>query len=114
MRTSTTSRCGSTTTSNSSNTGIGRPTDWACWHIRRGRLSREQGIKLVKKHEGKFPWTYLGCDLETVLGEIDMTLDEFKVVCDRFTNKKIFKTDRRGNLLRDRHGDLVRLNDDNA
>lgn len=94
--------------------GYSRPTDWACWHIRRGRLTREQGLKLVKKHEGKFPWNYLGCDLETILDEIDMTLEEFQAVCDRFTNKKIFKTDRRGNLLRDRHGDLIRLNDDNV
>lgn len=93
--------------------GYSRPTDWACWHIRRGRMSREQGVKLVRKHEGKFPWTYLGCDLEAILDEIDMTLEEFKAVCDRFTNKKIFKTDRRGNLLRDRNGDLIRINDDN-
>lgn len=94
--------------------GYSRPTDWACWHIRRGRLSRDQGLKLVKKHEGKFPWSYLGCDLETILEEIDMTLEEFQAVCDRFTNKKIFKTDRRGNLLKNRNGDLVRLNDDNV
>ncbi|WP_367613977.1 N-acetyl sugar amidotransferase [Pseudodesulfovibrio alkaliphilus] len=94
--------------------GYSRPTDWACWHIRRGRLSREQGLKLVKKHEGKFPWKYLGCDLATILDEIGMTLDEFKAVCDRFTNKKIFKVDRRGNLVRDGQGDLIRLNDDNV
>lgn len=94
--------------------GYSRPTDWACWHIRRGRLSREQGVKLVKKHEGRFPWSYLGTDLETILDEIDMTLEEFQAVCDRFTNKRIFKTDRRGNLLRNRHGDLIRLNDDNV
>ncbi|QJB58054.1 N-acetyl sugar amidotransferase [Pseudodesulfovibrio sp. zrk46] len=94
--------------------GYSRATDWACWHIRRGRLSREQGMQLVRRHEGKFPWSYLGTDLETILEEIDMTLDEFTAVCDRFTNKKIFKTDRRGNLLRTRNGDLVRVNDDNV
>lgn len=94
--------------------GYSRPTDWACWHIRRGRLSREQGIQLIKQHEGKFPWTYLGCNLETILDEIGMSLDEFQAVCDRFTNKKIFKTDRRGNLLRNSNGDLVRINEDNA
>jgi len=93
--------------------GYSRPTDWACWHIRRGRLSREQGIKLVKQHEGKFPWSYLGTDLTVILEEIGMTLENFQAVCDRFTNKRIFKTDRRGNLLRTGNGDLVRLNDDN-
>lgn len=93
--------------------GYSRATDWACWHIRRGRLSREQARKLVDRHEGKFPWSYLGCDLETILEEIGMTLDEFTAVCDKFTNKKIFKTDRRGNLLRNHNGDLIRINNDN-
>ncbi len=93
--------------------GYSRATDWACWHIRRGRLTREQGLALVKAHDGKFPWTYLGVGLETILAEIDMTLEEFQAVCDRFTNRKLFATDRRGNLKRDRLGNLVRINDDN-
>lgn len=94
--------------------GYSRATDWACWHIRRGRLTREDGIALVQKHDGKFPWTYLGVQLETILSEIDMTLEEFQTVCDRFTNRKIFVTDRRGNLVRDREGNLTKLNYDNA
>jgi len=94
--------------------GYSRATDWACWHIRRGRLTREDGMALVQKHDGKFPWTYLGVPLETILSEIDMTLEEFQTVCDRFTNRKIFVTDRRGNLVRDREGNLTKLNYDNA
>lgn len=94
--------------------GYSRATDWACWHIRRGRLTREDGMALVQKHDGKFPWTYLGVQLETILSEIDMTLEEFQTVCDRFTNRKIFVTDRRGNLVRDREGNLTKLNYDNA
>lgn len=94
--------------------GYSRATDWACWHIRRGRLTREDGMALVQKHDGKFPWTYLGVPLETILSEIDMTLEEFQTVCDRFTNRKIFVTDRRGNLVRDREGNLAKLNYDNA
>lgn len=94
--------------------GYSRATDWACWHIRRGRLTREDGMALVRKHDGKFPWTYLGVPLETILSEIDMTLEEFQTVCDRFTNRKIFVTDRRGNLVRDREGNLAKLNYDNA
>ena len=93
--------------------GFGRATDIAGLHIRRGRISRENGLDLVIKHDGKFPWTYLGRSLEDILEEIDMTMDEFVKVCDRFTNKKIFKTDARGKLIKDRYGNLTKLNGDN-
>lgn len=43
-----------------------------------------------------------------------MTRDEFDTVCDRFTNKKLFETDRHGNLVRDRDGNLIKTNDDNG
>jgi hypothetical protein len=35
-------------------------------------------------------------------------------VCDRFTNKKLFVTDRRGELVHDSHGNLVKTNYDNV
>jgi N-acetyl sugar amidotransferase len=93
--------------------GFGRATDIACLHIRRGRLSREDGLRLVREHDGRFPWTYLGKPLAEILDEIDMTTEEFIQVCDRFTNKKLFVTDARGELMRDRHGNLTKVNDDN-
>jgi N-acetyl sugar amidotransferase len=93
--------------------GFDRCTDWACLHIRRGRLTREQGIKLVRQFGGKFPIKYLGCDLEEILKDIDMSREEFDKVCDRFTNRKLFKTDARGNLIKDKHGDLIKINYDN-
>ena len=43
-----------------------------------------------------------------------MTVDEFICVCDRFTNKKIFKCDTSGTLLRDHEGNLTKINDDNV
>ena len=94
--------------------GFGRATDLACLHIRRGRLSREEGIKLVKLHDGKFPWVYLDTPIQDILDEIDLTLEEFVRICDRFTNKKIFVRDSRGNLVKDRHGNLTKVNDDNV
>jgi N-acetyl sugar amidotransferase len=94
--------------------GFGRATDLACLHIRRGRLTRTDGLKLVKKHDGKFPWGYLGCKLEEILDEIDMTLEEFIKVCDRFTNKKLFISDSRGTLVKDRFGNLTKINYDNV
>lgn len=93
--------------------GFGRATDLACLHVRRGRLSRHDAIKLVKMHDGKFPWVYLGCPLEEILGDMDMTLEEFVKVCDRFTNKKLFVCDSRGNLVKDRDGNLTKVNYDN-
>jgi len=92
---------------------FGRGTDLACMHVRRGRLPREEALRLVRLHDGKFPWNYLGTSLEEILRDIGMTLDEFVAVCDRFTNKKLFITDSRGNLVKDREGNLTKVNYDN-
>jgi N-acetyl sugar amidotransferase len=94
--------------------GFGRATDHACLHIRRGRLSREIGLEIVKRLDGKFPWEYLGKPLDETLRPLGMTVDEFIKVCDRFTNKKIFKRDSSGTLQRDRDGNLTKLNSDNV
>lgn len=93
--------------------GFGRATDLACLHVRRGRLSRETALRMVRMHDGKFPWEYLGCSLEKILREIDMTVDDFTKVCDRFTNKKLFLCDANGKLLKDRDGNLTKVNYDN-
>lgn len=89
---------------------FGRATDHACLHIRRDRITRRDGIELIKKHDGKFPWTYLGKPLEDILLPLDITVEEFIKICDRFTNKKLFLTDARGNLIKDKHGNLTKIN----
>jgi hypothetical protein len=94
--------------------GFGRATDLACMHVRRGRLSREDAVRMVQQHDGTFPWTYLGVPLEQVLDELGMTVDEFVGVCDRFTNKRLFVCDRRGELVTDSKDSLTTINDDNA
>jgi hypothetical protein len=94
--------------------GFGRATDLACLHVRRGRLAREDAVQLVRVHDGKFPWTYLGYPIEDVLKEVGMTLEEFIRVCDRFTNKKLFVCDTRGNLVKDSQGNLTKINYDNG
>lgn len=93
--------------------GFGRATDLACLHVRRGRLSRSEAIELVHRHDGRFPWTYLGHSLEEILTSIDMQLDEFVAVCDRFTNKKLFLRDAHGRLVKDARGNLTKVNYDN-
>jgi N-acetyl sugar amidotransferase len=92
---------------------FGRATDLACMHIRRGRLARPDALEMVKAHDGKFPWVYLGCPISDVLKEIGMTLEDFHRVCDRFTNKKLFVCDSRGNLAKDGDGNLTKVNYDN-
>ncbi|WP_420471663.1 N-acetyl sugar amidotransferase [Brevundimonas sp. FT23042] len=93
--------------------GFGRATDHACLHIRRGRLTRQDGLDAVKNLDGKFPWQYLGKSLEDILRPLDITVEEFTRICDKFTNKKIFKRDVSGALVKDRDGNLTKLNYDN-
>ncbi len=93
--------------------GFGRATDHACLHIRRGRLTREIGLEIVKRLDGKFPAEYLGKSLADTLRPLNMSVEDFVKVCDRFANKKIFKRDATGALLRDKEGNLTKLNDDN-
>lgn len=94
--------------------GFGRATDLACLHIRRGRLTRQDGLDVVKNHDGKFPWVYLDKPLEEILAPLDITVEEFIKICDRFTNKKIFKRHPDGSLIKDKHGNLTKINYDNV
>jgi len=81
--------------------GFGRSVDIANNHVRRGRLSRADAARMAARHDGTFPWTCLGKPIEETLEEIDVTVDEFIAVCDRFTNKKIFHCNDRGELIKD-------------
>ena len=93
--------------------GFGRATDIACLHIRRGRLTRQDGLDAVRKLDGRFPWTYLGKPLDQILAPLEMSVDEFIAICDRFTNKKLFKRNADGSLHKDRDGNLTKINYDN-
>ena len=93
--------------------GFSRATDLACLHIRRGRLTRRDGLDAVKRLDGRFPWEYLGKSLADILRPLDLTIDEFIRVCDTFTNKKVFKRDVNGALIKDSQGNLTKVNDDN-
>jgi N-acetyl sugar amidotransferase len=94
--------------------GFGRATDLANNHIRRGRISRDDGLAIVRRHDGRFPSTCLGRSLRDILDEIDLTEEAFVRICDSFTNRKLFKTDSQGRLKKDRHGNLQKINDDNV
>ena len=94
--------------------GFSRATDIASLHVRRGRLTRHDAIAIVRAHDGRFPWTYLGKPLAQILEPLGMPVDEFIGVCDRFTNKKIFRREASGALVKDRDGHLEKINYDNA
>jgi N-acetyl sugar amidotransferase len=94
--------------------GFGRSTDLACLHIRRGRLTRSDALDMVKKHDGKFPWTYLGKPLSEILCPLELSVENFIKICDQFTNKRLFQRDSNGNLIKDASGNLKKINDDNV
>ncbi|MGA2852573.1 MAG: N-acetyl sugar amidotransferase [Verrucomicrobiota bacterium] len=93
--------------------GFGRATDIACLHLRRGRITRQDALEMIRRHDGKFPWTYLDKPLEKILEPLGLTVDEFITICNRFTNKKIFVKDAKGNLVKDGRGNLTKINYDN-
>ena len=93
--------------------GFGRTTDLVCMQIRRGRITRQDGLDTVMRLDGKFPWEYLGKSLNEILKPLNITLDEFIRLCDKFTNKKIFKRDSSGELIKDIDGNLSKINYDN-
>ncbi len=70
--------------------GFGQCTDHACYDIREGLITREEGLKLVKKYDGKCNVKYIKmfCDY------IGITLEEFYKTADKFRNKEIFKEKR--------------------
>ena len=77
--------------------GFGRTTDHASIEIRYERITRAQGIELIKKYEGKIPRKYL----DKFLKSADISEQEFHDICDKFTNKEIFLTNEDGSIKKD-------------
>lgn len=93
--------------------GYSRATDQANIHIRRKHLERTDIVEFIKNNDGCYPSVYLGRTLESILEEIDMTQYEFDDICNKFTNKDLFKVDSNGEFLRDSNGSLIKVNYDN-
>ena len=89
--------------------GYGRAADSGSIQIRLKQISREDGMRLVKQHEGKLPEKFL----DEFLDQWEMDREEFLDICDKFTNKELFKKDENGILLRDKLGNLEKINYDN-
>ena len=93
--------------------GFGRATDLVSVSLRRRRITRNQGLELIKLHDGKYPWTYLDKPLESILDRINLTVFEFDAICDRFTNRELFLKDKDGELIRDSSNSLIKINYEN-
>jgi N-acetyl sugar amidotransferase len=85
--------------------GFGRATDHACIDIRNNRLTREEGLKLVKQYDGKYPHY----SVDEFVKYSGMTKEEIDAVIDSFTNPVLFKQDHKGNFIKDEEGNLVRI-----
>ena len=71
--------------------GYGRATDDASNDIRNGRLTREEGIEMVKKHDHVRP-----SDLDIWLTFVDMTEEEFLASVDPLRDSQIWEKDETG------------------
>lgn len=72
--------------------GFGKVTDEVCELIRYGRMSRDEGLELVRKYDGK-------CSSEYILrfcAYIDISEKEFWKVAESYRNKNLFKQDANG------------------
>lgn len=67
--------------------GFGRATQDAGIEIRRGAMSREQAVNLVRLYDNQYPDQFL----DTYLDYYQMTLQEFDEVLDKWVNRGLFE-----------------------
>jgi N-acetyl sugar amidotransferase len=84
--------------------GFGRATDHVCIDIRNNRLTRDEGLKLLKEFEGRYPHS----SVNEFVNYSGMTKKEIDDVIDSFTNPILFKQDVNGRFEKDERGNLIR------
>lgn len=84
--------------------GFGRATDHACIDIRNNRISRSEGIELVKKYDGKYPID----SINEFVKYSGLDISEIDEIIDSYTNPFIFKQGSNGEFIRDDNGNLVK------
>jgi hypothetical protein len=67
--------------------GMGRATADAAQEIRTGKITREEGVALVRKYDGEFPEGHLGTFLEYT----GLSKDDFFMALDSFRPKNLWK-----------------------
>lgn len=84
--------------------GFGRATDHVCIDIRNGRLTREEGLELVKKFDGKYP----NYGISEFINYSGMTKFDVDSIIDSYTNPIIFKQNDDGTFMKDVDGNLIK------
>jgi len=82
--------------------GYGRATDSASIEIRNGSITREEGLRLVERYDGKYPKECI----ERFCSEFNLSLDEFDRICEPFINSALFMQED-SSLKRDIDGSYV-------
>jgi N-acetyl sugar amidotransferase len=67
--------------------GYGRGSDHSCKDIRAGRMTRAEGIQMVRRYDHVKPRR----DLDRWLGYVGMTEREFDVTCDQFRDPRVWQ-----------------------
>ena len=67
--------------------GIGRATSDAAHEIRDQRITREEGVALVKRYDGEFPKRYF----QTWLEYLNLTEEEWWIIVDFYRQPHIWK-----------------------
>lgn len=84
--------------------GFGRATDHACIDIRNKRITRDEGLKLVKEFDGKYPQF----GINEFIKYSGMTKEEVDEIIDSYTNPVLFKRNEDGTVAKDGNGNLIR------
>ncbi len=84
--------------------GFGRATDHACIDIRNKRMTREEGLAIVKKYDGKYP----AYGVNEFIKYSGLGKEEIDSIIDSFTNSILFAQDEQGKFIKDAEGNLKR------
>ena len=76
--------------------GYGRATDHVCKDIREEKMTREEGIEIIRKMDEVKPK-----DLYRWLDYVDMTEKEFDSIADSFRDTRVWSKDLSGNWIKD-------------
>ena len=94
--------------------GFSRATDLMSSAIRRGRISRDAGLELVRRVDGRYPASYLSEPLAAILARVGISDEKFNQACEKFTNRRLFRVDAQGAIVRRSDGSPEKTNDDNC
>lgn len=73
--------------------GFGRACSQVSVDIRKGKLTREEGLKIVEARDGLFPLWYAGVHVSDTLDRIGLDLNRLNEIMDKYTNRDLHAGD---------------------